>query len=998
MAFWGYCFKFYLNAMHSVLIDGINSPAHSHRWEISLYISQNTKEFFRFTETEIFIEKRLSNYQSKYLNNMPPFDTINPTLENIGDFLFSEFKDALSNSLCTLVRMEISETPVRTYVITGNNIDDDFNKIEQEVTSSLLIKNILENVSENFKTGTDSEDTSDIIDNTGVKENAQYINSNDENFNDEEYIAISEAINMKPYKITFEKIFGAISLIALFAVFLIFYVNRKGSYPWGSDTFGHIFKADLLYNSISKGNFYPRYTELWYNGIQPFRYWAPVPYYILAFFEFLTKGDTMKAYNIFIVFSFTAGAFGWLLWGVKEKRILVGVISGILWFIMPDNIRVFFSEGNIPRATIAILLPYIFYFAWQFVEYGKKYALIVTMLFMTAAVFCHVMIAAMIGITFFIFLMYYGIINKKLGPSMQMILGMLISFGICGFWLYPALQGGILSLDSEAVSEVMKSLTFPFTQSLNPMLRYNNIEIFYFSISVFVTALSGIFLSSRKSIPGFLTVLTIFLGTTTALVPILIKLPFNQLLWMMRFTPIVYGVFIVSIFMWKSIKRYALSIILIFVILDSAASFKLLAFNTSPSPLILETVDEAAKIASQRVAIMDCSEFGSFPSYYLCTGENTVPYAYGWAWQGAATAQNIVMLNTAIENEYYSYMFDRCLEMGCDTVVIKRDKVKDFNKLNSCANRSGYNLIKELYLSYIYKVDTPKKFGMTVKYSGLAIGKSASNISLDFPDFEIGRSIIIEDYTLDELMQYKVIYLSGFEYKNKSSAEALLLEASKKGVKVVVDMNRIPNDPLTNRLTFLDVTAQPIQFENKLPDLFYINRTYFPTTFKEEYKKWNTVYLENVKKPLGFSYFGGNKLVFIGTSKNDTITYIGFNLLYHGIVDKDEGIKEIFETSMGLMKDSLPDRKIVEINVEYDNDTIRINAPIKDINTTLASLDAFETDTDTYTKHNLLFLKEDAATIRVTLPYLKEGIIVSVTALISAALLIIFVFWRKKEL
>ncbi len=33
---------------------------------------------------------------------------------------------------------------------------------------------------------------------------------------------------------------------------------------------------------------------------------------------------------------------------------------------------------------------------------------------------------------------------------------------------------------------------------------------------------------------------------------------------------------------------------------------------------------------------------------------------FGWAWQGATTADNIVWINTALTEEYYGYMFDRC--------------------------------------------------------------------------------------------------------------------------------------------------------------------------------------------------------------------------------------------------------------------------------------------------------------------------------------------------
>lgn len=100
--------------------------------------------------------------------------------------------------------------------------------------------------------------------------------------------------------------------MAVASIFLYLHITSKGTYPWGSDSWYHLFKVHLLYESILSGNLYPLYTDLWYNGIQPLRYWAPLPYYILAGFEFLTGGNYAAAYNSFIIFVFLAGAAGWL--------------------------------------------------------------------------------------------------------------------------------------------------------------------------------------------------------------------------------------------------------------------------------------------------------------------------------------------------------------------------------------------------------------------------------------------------------------------------------------------------------------------------------------------------------------------------------------------------------------------------------------------------------------------------------------------------------------
>lgn len=999
MAYIGYCIKFNLYTYHSMVIDGNIGESHPHTFNISVDINYEEGTFFKFDEIEGLINGILDKYQSKYLNETPPFDLIPPTLENVGDHLFVEINEALKEKGFEVSKLSISETPTRTYFVDKESLERKRNSTGPLINTVAYIRDVIEYLAEDFTSShkpeineksiisepesekLEQEEPEELPTAAGIDLPTSVDESGEPEAQKSRYFAL--------------KITASVIAIVFCALFLIWYINLHGNYPWGSDTFGHIFKSDLLYKSIKEGDLYPLYTQLWYNGIQPFRYWAPIPYYFMALMQFMTNGNPIWAYNLFIAATFIIGSLGWLLIGIKEKRIFLATFLGILFFIMPDNIRIFFSEGNIPRVVVTMFVPYLIYFVWLFTEYEKKHMIIPVILTLCVITLCHLMMTAMLIVTIFLFLLIYGFINKKYFASLQFAVASAVSLALCGIWLYPALQGGIFAIDTSAVAEVMKALTFPFTQSLNPFMRLSNIEIFYFGLSFILISIMGIFLSNKKSIPGFATLIIIFLGTTTAFVPFLMKLPLNQVFWMMRFTPFAYAVFLIALLQWRNIKRYAMIIIAVVLLLDSFVSFNLLAFNSSPSYEITAMLDDAKKNTSQRIAIMDLSEFGSYPSYYICNGKDNKLYAFGWAWQGANTAQNIVMLNTALEKEYYTYMFDRALEMGCDTVLVKKGKVKSLEKLYTAAIANNYNLVKEYNLAYLFKRETPESFGVKVKYYGLAVGKTAANIVLEFPGFEIASDDYLDNYTVEELKQYEVIYLSEFKYKDKDTAEELVIKAANSGVQIVVDMDRVPNDPLTNRLTFLGITAQPIQFEYQLPPLHVQEVVRFPVTFKKEHKIWNTVYLENVPNPLGFSWFGGNKLVFIGQHENRNITFVAFNILYHGIENKDQEVIDIFGTAIGKMQNQLPYREIVPIDIEFRKNSISISSPEKDVCTTLANLDAFVTKDKVYSKHNLMFISNNKAEITVTYPYLKQGIALSAVGFVLAAFFIYFVLKKR---
>lgn len=113
-----YKFKFYLNARHAIYIDGILGAMHPHTWEITLHVIKMQNNFIQFAELEKKIEVFIDQYQDQELNAIPPFDTINPTLENCCDYFKEELSKILNQEGWLFLMIEMSETPSRSYVIS----------------------------------------------------------------------------------------------------------------------------------------------------------------------------------------------------------------------------------------------------------------------------------------------------------------------------------------------------------------------------------------------------------------------------------------------------------------------------------------------------------------------------------------------------------------------------------------------------------------------------------------------------------------------------------------------------------------------------------------------------------------------------------------------------------------------------------------------------------------------------------------------------------------
>lgn len=113
-----YKFKFYLNARHAIYMNGVRGQVHPHTWEITLNVIKGRDEFIEFHVLEQKVEEFMDRFQDQLLNDIKPFDVINPTLENCCDYFKEQLVEILNKEGWIFLMMEMSETPTRSYVIS----------------------------------------------------------------------------------------------------------------------------------------------------------------------------------------------------------------------------------------------------------------------------------------------------------------------------------------------------------------------------------------------------------------------------------------------------------------------------------------------------------------------------------------------------------------------------------------------------------------------------------------------------------------------------------------------------------------------------------------------------------------------------------------------------------------------------------------------------------------------------------------------------------------
>ncbi len=96
--------------------SGERREAHCHTIEVVAYIERRGENFVRFSEVEAVLNGYMSRYCNQFLNAFPEFhgDT---SIEGIGETFFTGISATLERKNLALKRLEVSETPLRRYVV-----------------------------------------------------------------------------------------------------------------------------------------------------------------------------------------------------------------------------------------------------------------------------------------------------------------------------------------------------------------------------------------------------------------------------------------------------------------------------------------------------------------------------------------------------------------------------------------------------------------------------------------------------------------------------------------------------------------------------------------------------------------------------------------------------------------------------------------------------------------------------------------------------------------
>lgn len=780
---------------------------------------------------------------------------------------------------------------------------------------------------------------------------------------------------------------AAAPLIFLILVAVIVAVIAlNGIYPSGTESLYHLYRGNAVYNALREGRLPGYYDPMWFNGTEPFRFVPPLSAWVLGACQALAGGDVFHGYLLFVGLEFYVSALIWLEIGGKEGRSLLGALLGVGWFFLPYHARILFVEGDLAGSLAITLLPVLFYRAKLFFETRERKSALLLALEVSVLVLTHLELAGMTALALLIWALVRGVVRRESGNVWAMAGTALSGFLLTGLWLTPCLAGGFLKQGGqEQAAAGFQELWL----TLDPRrIWVGETAAVYGGLGLFLLlCFAAVLIPKRVRGEGW-TALTLVLCTSAAVGGFVMAIPGGQYLRLFRLLPGGAALGFLALLSWGELRRTLAGALCLLVLADGYSSLLFLRGEQTgslPAEERMETfmedflLDRAQEVTRQRLAILDEGNLGGEGRFLTAAYGSPVPISDGDRRAYAVTGDRQRRISRALTKGDYLYVFDRCLELGCDTVLLRRGEVpeEDWQRglPNRAAERLGYELLETSRGYSLYHLETGSSWGVTAGYEAIGIGETAYQLALSYPAMEETSDPNLNHYTMEELSRYKLVYLSGFTYDDKEQAEKLVLDLSGAGIRVVIDAESVPENRRTRDRSFLGVRSNGIEFSNGYPEIRVDGEEVDTDLFPQGYGTWSTEYMEGLDRVRGVTLDQGLELPIYGTVRNDNIVFLGLGLGRYYFLSGSAHIGELLSQALALEPDRLPQRKLVPLAVEYADGDLVLTTGFDGVNTTLSYQDSFVSEGHIENRNGLLSIDSGTTVISLEYPVLLPGVI-----------------------
>lgn len=230
-----------------------------------------------------------------------------------------------------------------------------------------------------------------------------------------------------------------IGIVVFFAFFSVSSLFHHGFYPTHDGEY-HIVRFYEFYKTLTNGDIYPRWAADLNNGhgAPLFTYVYPLPNYLAALLHSFGI-SFIDGYKLQMIVASVVGAIFFYLWSRQFFKQYAAAATAIIYTFSPYHFVDIYIRGSIGEVWALALFPAFLWTVTAFMLTHKKYFFLMSVLFTSAIIFSHNILALMFFPLSVIYVVIFGFSYRTEIKWYMLALVFVLGLGISAvFWL-PAL-------------------------------------------------------------------------------------------------------------------------------------------------------------------------------------------------------------------------------------------------------------------------------------------------------------------------------------------------------------------------------------------------------------------------------------------------------------------------------------------------------------------------------------------------------------------------------
>ncbi|MDD3268860.1 MAG: 6-pyruvoyl-tetrahydropterin synthase-related protein [Syntrophomonadaceae bacterium] len=716
----------------------------------------------------------------------------------------------------------------------------------------------------------------------------------------------------------------AITTIIIWAVWPILGASND-SYPVTTDGLGHLMRIEYMADCLRNLE-WPSWFPYIHNGSMVMQYNFPLSLFLMTLIQIATD-NVMITFKIGVFISLFVGGLG--VWYICYRFVgpWVGILGGMLYTVQPFLLWSLLNAGEMSQIIIFAIAPWLLCFSLLFFEQMSSKRWFMICISSTLIILAHPMSALLTAIGIGI-VMLVLVLRKH--TSMKAAIFWIVAMGLGAaleaFWAVP----GLTHLENPTLPATMPEYTVLYAATTNMFnSAYRNSYGFYVGYAMLLSALGSI-TQVKKSIwiPPLLIafLLSVYLSFGSVM-PLYAYIPLSDNFIprkFLSFSALAAIILNVYFFNWllakvKSgnylIKGCCLGLIVCILIwIAGDLNPRKTDISTDYFSAIRQELDEISLSTNpfEQGRFTSLSQVPSYIYYFpMIAGFNMTQ---GDSVIATPHISAIKQTNIAIPSECPDYVVKNLLDWNTRSVYISNE----YEQLSDDLARHGFQVIKKDAQRSILLNPTPSSYFMRQERNAIAIGLASPPLVITFPWLVQGESASLEDYSLQYLDRFRLIYLIEPDVKDFRKFQKMVVDLLDSGKTVVVSMGHSKVWPLAGIVPYWETITDGAKLAptNNSPFNKAVALEPDPTGQAPAMGNldgiWMEMQLEDKRVPaIGYKNIHGKKLYFVGLDLDKQLNAATrWARGYQADIAHSKEIAAILEQIMDIAK---PNKNIVPV-------------------------------------------------------------------------------------